>query len=328
MNISYKNNIQTRDSFSEEKIEKLKNIQILMEDFLRSHGLFENGNVEISFFKTGVASFICLIDHERNSQHTKYIFKVPLFVEGQNTETLFLKAWADVGILTPTILETGYLGEYYYIIMEYIAHPLVFEYYNNTPEKIFTDHVYEQLGRNLRQMHSPVSSGFGKVLDGKGTYKTLKDYFLHDEKLRDNINYILEKKMMTYITDLSCNFLDEQFSYYTDINTEISCYAHNDLSLNNLFLTPEKDFIVFDPNPIFSHPYLDLAHSIVVAASKFDNLQPVYDQITKGYCVEGEVNHDLLYSALLHAACIKMPYWHRKGYHHRVKRLNHFLENW
>lgn len=328
MNIAYKNKLQFRDSFSEQKIEKLKNIQILMEGFLKTHSLFKDREVEISFFKTGVASFVCLLTHYGNAGVKKYIFKVPLFTKGNDTETLFLKAWAEVGVLTPQIIETGYIEGYYYMIMEYVDFPLVFDYYADAKENLFKDGMYYKLGHTLKKMHSVSGEGFGKVVKGKGLYKSLKDYFLENNKLEENISYIKEHDIMDYAEYLSFHFLHEIFSHHVNTDIKTSCYAHNDLSLNNIFLKDQKDFIVFDPNPLFSHPYLDVAHSIVCAASSVENILSVFDQITSGYFKEGECNMELMHGALLHAACIKLPYWHKKGYHHRVERLNKFLRNY
>ena len=285
-----------------------------IESFLRGHALFAGENIAVTFFHAGVASLVCAID----AGNTKRVLKIALKPIAKG-ESLFLKTWAGVDVRVPCVFEEGTINACDFLLMEYIEADTLERAYSK--QQLIEKEIYVQVGRVLRTMHAASSIGFGSYTPVP-EFPTFASWITHDERLLRNVTYVREQGLLDDTVHGSFeNAVRALCAAYGD--TTESVYCHYDLHVGNVFAT--TPLTVFDPNPFFNHPYMDLARSIIFGV--IEHGDEVREQILKGYCEYKSCDEGLLQAALVVASHEKLSFWHKRGYVKEVDMLRTYLGN-
>jgi hypothetical protein len=81
---------------------------------------------------------------------------------------------------------------------------------------------------------------------------------------------------------------------------------------------------VFDPDPMFNHPFIDLARAMVIGVSRCRTREAA-DQLEAGYFGSESYNKRALYAAVVIEAYLKFPYWNDTGQEDRLKDVCAYL---
>ena len=110
------------------------------------------------------------------TEDSKLVLKIQIRPNGPKGEGIFLKKWKENNISTPHMVEDGYIGEHYYILMDHIDSSISKD--DNLDKSFF-----HEMGKLLRQMHNVNSSGFGKLKDDNSAeYETFESWIKEDKQ--------------------------------------------------------------------------------------------------------------------------------------------------
>ncbi len=281
-----------------------------LKEFVASHKLFQDKNVSITFAHKGVSSLIAIVE----TADTKVILKIPLKLPCIQGEAQFLKVWSQAGVKVPQIIEEDVLGEYPYVMMEFIDAPILSDAY--TTEELMEKNIYMEMGKMLRIIHTPQATGFGGVFEGKAEWTTFNEWLFSND-IKERINYVKDHSLLGEAHG-SISKAFEILQAYANNQTH-SSYCHNDFVADNIFAT--QPITVFDPNPTFNYGYIDLGRSMVFHISK--NISP--SQLLLGYFEKDEVNEKVLHASVLLNAYYKFRYWHKVDRTEQIQRVQEYL---
>ncbi len=293
------------------KNERRKELVPLIETFLSNHSLFKNKNVNVFFAQKGVSSLVSILD----VVDKKFVLKIPL-TSNDSKEALFLNTWEKVGVSVPHVIEEGMIGSYKYIIMNFVDAENLRDHYKLgglQREKIFV-----VMGKTLRKMHTTVAEVYGK-----GEYADFKSWMLGDEEIKKCITEAKENNLLNEVEHGSIVAACQILVDYVETNPK-STYCHHDLSPANIFAT--DPITVFDPDPMFNHPIIDLARAIIIGISLCEKFE-VYDQLVEGYFGNESYDKKALHSAILFEAYMKIPYWNRTDQPKRLMWVRKYLSS-
>jgi fructosamine-3-kinase len=276
-----------------------------VKDFISNHNLFKDKEINVMFAQKGVSSLVCIIE----SSNEKLVLKIHLSISHSLGEGQFLKAWEQVGVKVPHVIEDGMINGHAYTLMKYIDAPILSEMYNN--KELLDKGIYFEMGHTLSVMHSPKAEGYGLVVDGKAEFTEFKDW-INSEDMQKRYQYVAENMLLG----------EEHGSLATAIeiltehaNSEKkSSYCHDDFGASNIFAT--SPITVFDPNPRFNNRYLDLGRTVYNHMAK--GVFP--KQLVDGYFENKPYNEKVLHASILINSYFKFPYAHK------TKRLE-IMEN-
>ncbi len=299
------------DKGRDERVESL--IPHLM-DFVKKHPLFQGKDTNITFAEQGVSSLVSIIA----TPDDKFVLKISLAAKPIEGETMFLKKWKDEGVKVPTILEDGTIDESNYILMEFIdAKDLTktFSY-----EEMLAKGIFKEMGGALAKMHRVKGDGYGRLIGGKAQFSTFDDFIL-DEKTKRKFS---EVQTLGVLSEDQHGFIVEATNIlrtFVQSNPQ-SSYCHNDFAPTNVFAT--TPITVFDPDPVFNHPYMDVGRSIVITAAH-SGLPESAEQIISGYFEGLDYNAKALHASIIFNAHTKILNWHKKGKKQRVENIQRYL---
>jgi fructosamine-3-kinase len=304
---------------SRHEVDKTRNEKRLelpgqIKEFISHNDRFKNRDARVSFAQEGVASLVSIIEVEGK----KSVLKIPLHAD-HNEEGRFLKAWESAGVSVPHVIEEGYIAGSPYLLMSYVDSPTLKEAYGSR-ENILANRVYVEIGKTLRNMHVPKTTGYGYINNGMPEYSNFNDW-LDSDSVQNRIKLAEETGLLTDKHG-SIDIALETFRSNLGKETE-SSYCHSDLDPGNIFAT--DPLTVFDPVPALNHPYIDLGLTITIGASLVDG-EEVYKQIIEGYFPnEKDINKELLHSSILLASYSKFRRWYKIKNETRIKSIQEFL---
>lgn len=281
-----------------------------LKSFIAGHDRFRGEQVSVNFMHAGVSSLVATI--EANNEKT--VLKIPLSLTYARGETDFLRVWEAAGVRTPRVIEEGTIGEHGYILMEYIDAPTLSEAF--TPRERIENGVYREMGRTLRQMHTPEAQGYGPVVEGKAEFARFDDW-LQGVGIENRIAYVHEQSLIGEEHG-SASWAIETLERHVAENP-ISSYCHDDFGGSNLFAT--TPLTVFDPNPRFNNAYVDLGRTSLLQIS--GDVNPT--QLLTGYFAEDSYDEGALQAAILLNAYMKFPYWHKVKKMAHIQRVRDYL---
>ncbi|MEK7184884.1 MAG: phosphotransferase, partial [Patescibacteria group bacterium] len=280
-----------------------------VESFLNQHPLFKDRDVQVFFPSAEAASFTCILD----ASGDKKVLKIPLSTKSfYKYEGTFLRAWEKVGVKVPHVLEEGIIDGSHYLLMDFIDAKTVQETYKKG--EVLRKEMFVKMGEMLRIMHTAKSEGFGSIKNNKGNYKTFGEWLNNEIKSRK-----LEIDEISDDFPLAITIFNE----YSGDSTQ-SSYCHNDYAYQNIFAT--DPLTVFDPIPILSHPYIDLASAITKAIGRGINSDEVSHQLMRGY--SGDVlvlNRKALQAALVIQSHLIFTTWSQTGKEQGIKDMKTYL---
>jgi len=285
-----------------------------IETFLNQHPLFKDKDVQVSFPTVGAASLVCIVQ----TSDVRQVLKIPLSTKSfYKSEGDFLMAWEKVGVKVPHVIEEGTIDSSSYLLMEYIdAKPLNDVYRKGAMIK---EEIFVKMGSTLRMMHQAKSEVFGVVKDGKGGYSKFSEWLDYEinQKRPEGAAFLDKDKHGDFQN--AVKIINE----FVGTSTE-SCYCHNDFAYQNIFAT--DPLTVFDPIPIFGHPYLDLARAIVIALGRGIS-DEASEQLMRGYAgTDLVLDRQALQAAILIQSQIKFGYWSKVGKEEGIKDVQTYLE--
>jgi len=287
-----------------------------VEVFLKQHPLFRDKEVQVTFPSVGSASFTCILEVEG----IKRVLKIPLSSQSfYESEGSFLKAWEKVGVKVPHVIEEGKIDGGYYLLMEFIdAKTLPEEYKKGAMIK---QEIFVKMGGLLRMMHTAKSEGFGVIKDGKGVDSRFSEWL--DYQIKHKASYATDERFLDDSKHGNFSLAIQKMNEYVGESTE-SCYCHNDFAYQNIFAT--EPLTVFDPIPIFGHPYMDLARAIVTALGRGIH-EDASEQLVKGYAGNDlNINRSALQAAIILQSYLKFGYWSKTGKEQGIKDVQVYLE--
>jgi fructosamine-3-kinase len=278
-----------------------------IENVLASLPRISGRNTTITFAHEGISSLIAILDFGNE----KNVLKIPLTRNYSEGDVLFLKTWQGAGVRVPEIYEEGIVDGHSFCIMEYIDAPTLANAY--TPQELLERGIYAEMGRTLRQMHTPTASNFGRVLNGEPEFATFKNW-LEGPDIAGRIAYVQERELLSEKHGSVENMFET-----LQAHTVRSTYCHDDLATTNVFAT--KPLTVFDPNPRFNDGYIDLSRSVVRLASKGVS----EDAFVDGYFNGETYDEQVLRAAVLLTTYMKLPYWHKTGRKEHIGEMSRYL---
>lgn len=288
--------------------EKRLSLVSLIEDVLSKHPLFNGCLLNITFIEKGAGSLVCIID----GNNQKMILKIPLSKTTTQGEVMFLKVWQQAGIRVPQIIEEGLIGDFSYILMEYIDAPVLSDVSSKDKKVEWSSF---ELGRVLRTMHVPIAHGYGRVIDGKSEFQTFEEW-LGGKKIRESIEYIKNNNLFP-IDDLK---ITKIFSTLTEhVKNNQSSYCHFDFGNSNIFAT--IPVTVFDPNPQFNNGYLDLGLSVFNCIAAGVDPKGLID----GYFEHEPCNERVLFASVVLNCFVKLPSRHKKEKFEDIKNIQQYI---
>ncbi len=284
----------------------------VVRDFISTHERFQGQSVTVTFNNTGIASLVSIIE----TPNDKTVLKIPLDPKCEG-EALFLKAWNELGVTVPKVINDGLIAGNHYILMDYIQAEILRD--SNTYEQLVKKGTFTEMGRILRRMHMPRAEGFGRITNGKAKYVEFRDW-LESDYIAKNIRYVRENGVLS----------DEHGSIQTAFETLLShmrgsatsTYCHNDFFPNNIFDT--DPLTIFDPDPSLNDGYIDLGRSIIMAVG-YGGLPEAGTQLTKGYFDDESFDQSTLRSAILLNSHLKVARWHKVKNFKNITNIQRYL---
>lgn len=300
---------ETDQQFDERRISLIPQVT----DLIASSELFGDGKVSVEFAHKGVSSLVCFVETGDN----RYVLKVPLSLsDGGSSEAEFLNQWEATGVCVPHVYESGQLGEHAYTIMKHIDAPMLSE---AIAKGIAKDTVYVDMGNMLATMHTPKTSGYGRIVEGTPQHLTFREW-LNSEDIAKRISTVREHNLLGDEHGPISQVFDN-LAAYTENDTS-SSYCHFDFSAPNLFAT--DPLTVFDPSPMLNNGIIDIGRSMLSAIS--DGQPEAAAQLQEGYFSSG-IPHDpkALQAAIILNAYWRFPYAHKKGRTEVMERTREYL---
>jgi fructosamine-3-kinase len=292
----------------------------LIETFVKEEVLFSGHVVSVEFLHEGVSSLVSIISYDNK----KLVLKIPVSNKDIIGESLFLEKWRSAGVSTPHIIREGKIGDFSYLLMEFIDSKTISDAYENYQTRI-QEKIFYKMGIILHQMHIPKTKGFGFLVKNErgeiaAAYSDFKSW-INSPRVQEIINYCKEYNLIREehgSIDRAVKILEE---YVGDF--EESSFCHFDFGIDNIFAT--DPFTVFDPYPMLGNAIIDVGKSIVYASSKTDSLEPG-EQFKQGYFFEGNpVDMQVVQASVIFNAGLKFRYWDEKKTDKRVGAIQNYL---
>jgi len=298
--------------------ERRKNLVPLMKDFISQHPLFSGKKVNVTFLHEGVSSLVSIIE----TSGQKLILKISLSKLNSRLEGVFLKAWENVGVKVPHVLEEGEIGEHFYVLMEYVDSNTLSSKYDG--KESLEKNVYYDLGKLLRKMHEVKTEGYSNIVNKKSTpeYFNITEWLKGDYNMQTQIEYVKEHHLLD---DGKHGSIDDVFKILISSigDSRESVYCHNDFGRGNVFAT--EPFTVFDPWPCFHHPFMDITRSLVHKISK-GGVSKAGEQFLDGYFGDEKYDKKLFHAFLVLNITVKLPYMHKTKGTEKIEGLQKYLE--
>lgn len=299
------------DGVDSERNKRRANFIEVLSEYIQHEDLFGD-TVTVEFSQKGISSLVCFIE----AGGEKFVLKIPLNQSvSALVEAQFLEKWSEVGVRTPIVYRTGEIGhEGTYLLMEYIAAPTLADIGIKSDD-------YRRLGEMLCRMHSARSVGFGRPVSGRGEFATFRRW-LESDDMKSRFAYVTKNNLIhkdiyaLYMSALESlvNFADESGQ---------SSYCHFDYSGGHVFSA--QDHIVFDPNPTFSHGYIDLGRTLV----NYIGHNGTYPrEIVEGYRMDGDIEESLLNASIFVNIIYKLPYQHQKNRTQVIEYFKSYLRQY
>ncbi|MEN9649454.1 MAG: hypothetical protein RL094_421 [Candidatus Parcubacteria bacterium] len=305
----------TEHEVDKERNEKRLSLVPKIETFLSSHDLFKDKDVQVFFAQKGVMSLVSIIE----TPDTKYVLKIPLRAKPVEQEGAFLTAWEKVGVSVPHVIEEGVIDTHRYILMNYIDAVHLTEQYKLGG--LVREKVFVQMGSTLKQMHTTVAQGYGQILDNKPQFSTFSSWITDYDHVTKNIEEVQEKSLLNDQDHGSIDTALRILIEYVEKDPR-STYCHNDFAPENIFAT--TPLTVFDPDPMFNHPIIDLGRTIVIATSRCGPSDAAH-QLIEGYFKNETYDKKALQASILLGTYMKFPYWNKTAQEKRLAYLREYL---
>ncbi len=290
----------------------------LMKDFIAQHPIFLAKKVDVTFIHAGISSLVSILE----ASEEKLILKIPLSTLNSRLEGKFLKAWENVGVKVPHVLEEGEIGEQPYLLMEYIDSETLSSKY--TDSESVEKNVYYDLGKLLRKMHEVKIEGYSNIVNKKSEpeYFSVAEWLKGDTNMQTQIEYVKEHKLLD--SDMHGS-IENVFNILISTigDSKESVYCHNDFGRGNVFAT--EPFTVFDPWPCFHHPFMDITRSLVHKISE-KGIGKAGEQFLNGYFGNKEYDRKLFHAFLVLNIAVKLPYMHKTKRTEKIDGLRKYLE--
>lgn len=289
----------------------------LMKDFISQHPLFSGKKVDVTFLHAGVSSLVSIIE----TSEQKLILKIPLSELNSRLEGVFLKAWEDVGVKVPHVLEEGEIGDRFYVLMEYVDAETVSSKYKG--EESIEKNVYGDLGKLLRKMHEAKTEGYSNIVNKKSEpeYFSIAEWLKGDSNMQTQVEYVKEHKLLD---DEKHGSIDDVFKILISSigDSKESVFCHNDFGGGNVFAT--EPFTVFDPWPCFHHPFMDISRSLILISK--GGVGKAGEQFLDGYFGDEKYDKKLFHAFLFLNITVKLPYMHKTKGTEKIEGLQKYLE--
>ncbi len=297
--------------------ERRKKLVPLMKDFIAQHPLFSGKKVDVTFLHAGVSSLVSILE----TSEQKLILKIPLSELNSRLEGVFLKAWENVGVKVPHVLEEGEIGEHFYVLMEYVDSDTASSKYKG--EESLEKNVYHDLGKLLRKMHEAKTEGYSNIVNKKSTpeYLSIAEWLKGDSSMQTQVEYVKEHKLLD---DEKHGSIDDVFKILISTigDSKESVYCHNDFGGGNVFAT--EPFTVFDPWPCFHHPFMDITRSLILISKR--GVGKAGEQFLDGYFGDEKYDKKLFHAFLVLNITVKLPYMHKTKGTEKIEGLQKYLE--
>ncbi len=297
--------------------ERRKKLVPLIKDFIAQHPLFSGKKVDVTFLHAGVSSLVSILE----TPEQKLILKIPLSELNSRLEGVFLKAWEDVGVKVPHVLEEGEIGEHFYVLMEYVDSETVSSKYKG--EESLEKNIYHDLGKLLRKMHEAKTEGYSNIVNKKSEpeYFSIAEWLKGDTNMQTQVEYVKEHKLLDNEKHGSIeNVFNILISTIGD--SKESVYCHNDFGGGNVFAT--EPFTVFDPWPCFHHPFMDITRSLILISK--GGVGKAGEQFLEGYFGDEKYDKKLFHAFLVLNITVKLPYMHKTKGTEKIEGLQKYLE--
>lgn len=288
-----------------------------IEAYIRHMKFFNADRVAVEFFDAGISSLVCLL----TAGDERYVLKIPVRAADARNEAAFLRAWADIGLAVPEVIETGTKKSH--MLMQYVPAQTLDRAYSE--QELIRNTSFVRMGKMIRCMHAVPAIGYGRPSSGLiGEYRSFESWLRESRQARGQLTQtrrrgLLSEEVHGSIDEAGHILIEHAMAY------PHSSYCHWDFSPNNLLST--DPFTVIDPDPIFCTPYVDLGRSIIKTIGAGFTRFEVVDQIVSGYFADDPIGpkHQVLFAATLLAGYSIMPYLGDRGMAREATAVGEYL---
>ncbi|QDU33573.1 Phosphotransferase enzyme family protein [Poriferisphaera corsica] len=204
-----------------------------------------------------------IVAHITSTHHHTFIAKIAPHPNVIPSEAAFLTAWQNQNIQTPIVfdvLPANHITPLPILLLEYLPYPLLDAI--DQPERIARN-VPHKLGQTLARMHQATASNFGRPLPQNphiGQHPTFTDE-INDALLTHHLPNLINQNI---IPSISTKLAQQAIrTLENDLKDRPPSNCHCDIKPSNIFITPNDQLIIFDPNSRITHPAMCLALAII-----------------------------------------------------------------
>lgn len=292
---------------NELRMKLVAEIEVLLSEADR----FAGEEVFVTFPEKGASSLVGIIE----TSQEKLVLKIPL--NSIRGEAEFLEVWEREGVTVPHVIEKGELESKPYLLMEHIDAPTIHGTYRKG--EVIRKGFYLEMGKILRVMHRARAEGYGRFFGGKAEHSDFAPWL--EETRLQYAPYTAEYKLLDDDVHGSVAGAFERIRTFVH-NDPQSRYCHNDFTYANIFDT--SPLTVFDPDPIFSHPYMEVARAMVQGIGGTGRPEAA-EQLLQGYFGDESIDRGALQAALVVQSCTKFPYWHKTKRVQSIQDVQRYL---
>ena len=291
-----------------------------MPTILNSIHLFSQTKFHYSYVHNGNSSVVVKVV----TPGCDFIVKFPR----NNTlsaEMMFLSAWKNIGVDTINILERGVFANHEYFIQEFVSDQLLSSL---DPSYVLEQGSVYKMGTQLRLMHTCESVGYGAPdIYCKGANPSFNQW-LNTPVIQNEIASLLNCRSQLPVKFIEAFVEAKIWLSQCFDRIDKTAFCHMDYSLDNVFCS--KSIKVFDPHAVLTHPYFDVARTIVLFAVHFEDLIAPVKLFTKGYFDCDYIDtrtKTMITRAIIFEMGRKFGFWVQCQRHNRIKRILDFLDS-
>ena len=284
-------------------IEKAIQLKLLPDNDVSSFEAFSKGESSVVFkVETKSGPYVVKM---RNKEEDRAL-----------AEAYFYRMWRQNGVRTPRVFLARQADEEIPVslsVMEYIDAPVLSE--KMVVNERIKSGLSKEMGRVLAKMHQVKGNGFGYPVGNNffGSHKTFGEQMFEELKRRK----ILLLKQEGIISNGDADYARKAINVIENDGDTLPSLTHYDYGAYNIFAT--HPLTIFDPNPCFTHPVMDLALALITPTVT-DHPQEG-DQILAGYKEVNPMSDRVVSAGIVLRGLMKARTWSRKKLDNRMQRL-------
>lgn len=241
----------------------------------------------------------------------RFVLKLVDDVFYLRAEALCLDVWRQAGISTPTIHQVGVLpyhaGDIPFLLLEFMEGENLLDLLEN--ERLPAPDILQDLGLILARMHQVKSHGFGKIVFQADSFRGEFDTFRDERQSTEFQEEIAIDLHHGRISQEDVKTIEGAIHIVDEHAAVIGpSLVHTDFRAGNIIYNPRQPqpYIVIDPSPRLTHPYMCLAYALVLEKI---HTRRNPDHFLAGYTKITPIHENVLTAAILLITVSQLSRW-------------------